>query len=206
MGKREGSPWDVLSGPGVVLAQLCGLFLAGGVAACLYVGFAAEEGALTLRDYLVDYLTLVGGGGMSHTFWLLLWDELRWLLAVLLMCFTVLGSVGLPALFFVRGFLFSFSVGCFCRVFGWVGLVPGLVLFGLPALMWVPAFFLTGTQGLSAVRRLKTRGKGESCSRLEPNSVFWMRFLLSLLLLLVCGGVEYLLVPALLRAAAHIVL
>ena len=71
MGKREGSPWDVLSGPGGALAQLCGLFLAGGVTGCLYVGFAASEGALSLRDYLVDYLTLVCSCGVSHVFWLL---------------------------------------------------------------------------------------------------------------------------------------
>jgi len=206
LGKREGSPWDVLSGPGAVLAQLCGLFLLGGVAGCLYVGIAASDGALTLRDYLVDYLALVGGSGVSYTFWLLLWDELRWLLAVLLLGFTVLGAVGLPAVFFARGFLFSFSVGCFCRVFGWTGLIPGLVLFGLPSLMWVPALFLAGVQGLSEVRRLRMRGKGEAWSRLKLGPVFWIRFSLSLLLILLCGGVEYLLVPALLRAAAHVVL
>ena len=157
MAKREGSPWVVLSGPSGVLAQLCGLFMLGGVAGCLYAGLAASDGAFALRDFLTDYLALTGADRLSPSLWPLLWAEFRWLLAIALLGFTALGSMGVPALFFVRGFLFSFSVGCFCRVFGWPGLLPALALFGLPALMWAPAFFWAGIQSLCGARFFKQR-------------------------------------------------
>jgi len=206
LAKREGSPWGVLSGPGGALAQLCGLFLLGGGVGCLYAGFAAADGAFALRDFLTDYLALTGADRLSLSLWPLLWGEFRWLLAVVLLGFTALGGVGVPALFFVRGFLFSFSVGCFCRVFGWAGLLPALALFGIPALMWAPAFFLAGIQSLCGARCLKGRGKGDSSGRPELVSTFWIRFLLCFLLVMASVGAEYLLVPALLRAAARIIL
>ena len=206
MAKREGSPWAVLSGPSGVLAQLCGLFMLGGVAGCLYAGLAASDGAFALRDFLTDYLALTGADRLSPSLWPLLWAEFRWLLAIALLGFTALGSMGVPALFFLRGFLFSFSVGCFCRVFGWPGLLPALALFGLPALMWAPAFFWAGIQSLCGARFFKHRGKADSRGWPESEPAFWIRFLLCFLMALASVGVEYLLVPTLLRAAAHFVL
>ena len=85
---------------------------------------------------------------------------MRFPLAALLMGFTALGVIGLPVLFAVRGFLFSFSVACFCRLFGGAGLIPALFLFGLPALLWAPALFVLGAQGMLGAYGLLRRVTG----------------------------------------------
>ena len=152
MGKRERVQWDLPPLRGAALALLCALFLAGGGAGCVFSALAGGGGAKELADYLVDYLTLAEDGWVPYTFWPLVWEQLKYLLGIVLFGMTALGVVGVPALFLIRGFFFSFSVGCFCQVFGWGGFLPALALFGLPALLWIPAFFLAGYQGLTGAR------------------------------------------------------
>lgn len=206
MGKREPEKWDWPNGYGAVLALLCVLFLAGGLAGSLFAGLADGAGAQELSDYLADYLSLADDGTVGRAFWPVLWEQLRYLAAVLLLGLTAIGVVGIPLLFCVRGFFLSFSVGCFCRVFGSAGLIPGLVLFGLPALLWGPSLFLAGFQGLSGAQYLLRRGLGERCRPIPFSTAYWLRAAVCAGLVLVCAGVEYILVPVLLRAAARLVL
>lgn len=206
MGKREREKWDLLSGQCSVLIMLGTLFLAGGVAGCLFAGFAGGEGAKELSQYLADYLSLARDGTAARTFWPTVWEQLRYLVVVVVLGSTVLGVVGIPLLFCVRGFFFSFSVSCFCRVFGSAGLIPALVLFGLPALLWGPALFLAGFQGLSSSQRLLRRGSGEGrCSVLFSPS-YCLCVGLCGAMILACAGAEYFVIPVLLRAAARVVL
>lgn len=205
MGKRERENWDLLTGQGAVLALLSMLFLAGGIAGCLFSSLAASEGAEELQRYLADYMTLASEGIILRSLWQVVWEQLRYVLAVVVLGLTAIGVVGIPMLFCLRGFFFSFSVGCFCRIFGWSGLIPALVLFGLPALLWGPAFFLSGFQGLSGARCLLRRGLGDGRCPLPFTPSYWFRVCLCACLCLACAGMEYLVIPVLLRAAARIV-
>lgn len=205
MGKRE-PEWDWPSGYGAALALLCVLFLAGGAAGSLFAGLAGGAGAQELNAYLTDYLSIARDGTVSRTFWPILWGQLRYLALAVLLGLTAIGVVGIPLLFCARGFFFSFSVGCFCRVFGGSGLIPGLVLFGLPALLWGPALFLAGFQGLSGAQCLLRRGLGRGRRALPFSTAYWLRIAVCGGLILACAGVEYLVIPILLRAAAQFVL
>ena len=91
-------------------------------------------------------------------------------------------------------------MGCFCRVFGGAGFLPAFALFGLSALLWVPALFLAGVPGLVRARRLMTGG-GQSGGGVSGGR------------LALCGGLalaaaltERWVAPVLLRAAARVVL
>ncbi len=200
MGKRIGKKWD-LQGSGALWA-LCLCFLLGGAAGCLFAGAAGGESARALSAYLTGYLTLAQDGTVPRSFLALLWARLRELLAAAALGVTVVGVVCLPVLFAARGFLFAFSVGCFCRVFGGPGLFPAFCLFGLPALLWAPALFLVGSQGLSWGVSALSRGEARGLA----GGVFWVRSALGLILALLCVLLEYFTVPTLLRAASHIVL
>ncbi len=200
MGKRIGKKWD-LQGNGALWA-LCLCFLLGGAAGCLFAGAAGGESARVLSGYLTGYLTLAREGTVPRSLLALLWARLRELLAVAALGVTVVGVAGLPALFAARGFLFAFSVGCFCRVFGGPGLFPAFCLFGLPALLWAPALFLVGSQGLSW--GVSALGRGEA--RGLAGGVFWIRAAVGLILAVLCVMLEYLTVPTLLKAASHVAL
>lgn len=207
MGKRERKQWDLLSGQGAALVILGVLYLAGGLAGGLFAGLAGGEGARELSGYLVDYLTLAGEGSVARSFWPVLWEQLRYFLAAAALGLTAIGVVGLPVLFCARGFLFAFSVGCLVRVFGAAGLIPALVLFGIPALLWTPALFLAGIQGLSGAQSFLRRLLGEGRGALPLfTRAYWLRLGLCGALFLLCGLVEYTVVPVLLRAAARVVL
>ena len=125
--------WDWPWAAGGALPALGLSFLLGGLAGALMAALAGGEGARELSAYLSDYLILAGQEGAAARFCPLLWGRLRDLLIALILGMTALGAVGLPVLFAARGFLFAFSVGCFCRVFGGAGLFPAFALFGLSA-------------------------------------------------------------------------
>lgn len=192
--------WDWPWAAGGALPALGLSFLLGGLAGALMAALVGGEGARQLSAYLSDYLILAGQEGAAARFWPMLWGRLRDLLIALILGMTALGAVGLPVLFAARGFLFAFSVGCFCRVFGGAGLFPAFALFGLSALLWTPALFLAGVPGMTRARRLMAGG-GQS-----GPGVSWA-------LLALCGGLalaaaltERWVAPVLLRAAARVVL
>lgn len=201
MEKRERRKWDLLAGESSLLLLLCVLFLAGGLLGCLCSGLADDRSAENLQTYLTDYLSLARDGGVGREFLASAWRQLRDMLVVLVLSATAVGVIGIPAVLCVRGFLMAFSVGCFCRVFGSMGLLPGVVLFALPALLWGPALFLVSFQGLRHARGLFLRG-GES----RLSTLFWVRAGIAAALLLVCAGMECVLLPELLRAVAGFVL
>ena len=154
MGVRK--KWDLPSEHRAALLVLSAVFLLGGGLGCLFAALANEAGAQELADYLADYLSLALDGRLPRGLWVALWRQLKYLLAALVLGLTALGVVGLPLLFGAQGFALTFSVACFCRVFGVRGLFPAFAIFGVPALLWVPALFFVGPPGfLSAQRRLR---------------------------------------------------
>ena len=182
MGRQGKIMLDVPSGTLAAMAVLGMAFLLGGGAGCLLGGMVNGAGGSALSDYLQTYLTLAQDGTEGAPgFWAVLWEQMRFPLAALLMGFTALGVIGLPVLFAVRGFLFSFSVACFCRLFGGAGLIPALFLFGLPALLWAPALFVLGAQGMLGAYGLLRRVTGDSRYPLSYDTAYGVRCAL-------CGG------------------
>lgn len=72
-----------------------------------------------------------------------------------------LGLLGLPLLFAVRGFLLAFSIASFVRLFGGVGCLLALLVFGVSGALSVPVLFVLGVQGLLAARVLAGRVWGD---------------------------------------------
>lgn len=207
MGTRTQKYWDLPSGQNGALAALGLCFLLGGLVGCLFAALADGEGAAELGSYLRDYLLLARESGASVSLWPLVWTRLRELLVVFILGLTALGVVGIPLLLAVRGFFLCFAVGCFCRVFGTIGLLPAFALFGLPAFLWAPGLFLLGVPGLSQAKSLldrmlspNGRGGGIQVSGQLPQAGFGVGLILGCILL------EYWVVPVLLEACAGVVL
>lgn len=204
MGSKKN--WDLLSEQRFGLVVLGTAFLAGGGAGCFLAALSNGAGAQELSGYLADYLALAQEGELPRGLWPLLWYQLKYILAALVLGLTALGLAGLPVLFGVRGFFFSFPIACFCRVFGGRGLFPAFILFGLPALLWAPALFMSGVPGFSSAQQLLRRPLGEGRGGLSLNGGCLCRAGLCVGLGVAAGLLEYWVVPVLLRAASRVVL
>lgn len=206
MGTRIRKKWDLPSEQIGALAVLSIAFLLGGGAGCLLAAVSGGEGAQELGGYLTGYLSLAREGGLPRGLWFLLWGQMKYLLAALVLGLTALGVVGLPLLFVARGFCLTFPVACFCRVFGWRGMFPALVLCGLPAFLWSCALFLLGTSGLLSAQQILRRSMGEGSGVPLLNVAFWCRAGGCMVLGLAAGLLEYWVVPVLLRGVVRLVL
>lgn len=198
--------WDLPLEQKAALAALSAAFLLGGLIGCLLAALSGGQGAEELSGYLTGYLALALEDGLPGRLWPLLWGQVKYLLAVLVLGLTALGLAGIPILFALRGFFFSFSAACFCRIFGGRGFLPAFFLFGLPALLWVPALFLSGVPGFLSARQLLRRTPGDGRSAMPLGGAWWCRAGLCVGLAVTSGLVEYWVVPVLLRAAARVIL
>lgn len=181
-------------------------FVLGGVLGSLMVSLIAGQAAQELESFLRDYLSAAQAGEIQARFWPMLWEQGRFLIGLCILGVTALGVAGIPVLFLVRGFLFSFSVAAFCRIFGPVGLASAFFLFGLPALLWAPVLFLAGCQCLEGAYALLCRVLGDGRAPLPQGSAYWGKLALYGLGLVVCVTLECMAAPVLLKAAAQFVL
>lgn len=151
-------------------------FVLGGVLGSLMVSLIAGQAAQELESFLRDYLSAAQAGEIHARFWPMLWEQGRFLIGLCILGVTALGVAGIPVLFLARGFLFSFSVAAFCRIFGPVGLASAFFLFGLPALLWAPVLFLAGCQCLEGAYALCAGcwgTAGRRCLRAPPTGESW---------------------------------
>ena len=205
MGKRLGKPVGLCSGQGLCLMVLCAAFFFFFLAGCLFSGAAGQATVAELSQYLTDYLTAAQSGTAARCgFWSAAWRYVRLWCAVAIMGLTALGVAVIPGLFFARGFLLAFSTACFYRIFGGQGVWPALVLFGLPALFWAPAFFLAGWQSLSASLWHLRRWRGQERGSGPFSPVYWLRLAVLCGLMLLAGGAECSVAPGLLQVAAKL--
>lgn len=204
MRMRIRKKWDLPSEQDGALLVLALAFLLGGAAGCVLAALSGGDGADELGRYLVDYLTLARNAQLSREPWQVLWGQVKYLLAALLLSTTTLGLAGFPLLFGIRGFFLSFPAACFFRIFGVRGLFPAFILFGLPALLWAPALFLVGVSGFLSSKQLLSMGEGRGA--LSLSAAFWCRTALCMCLTLLAGLLEYWVVPVLLRGASQVIL
>ena len=196
--------WSIpVSGEGVALVILTAVFLLGGGAGCLMASWVGGGGGTGLAEYIRAYLISVQEGlGSGPTVWAVLWDALRYPAAVLVLGFTALGLIGIPAAFLLRGFFLSFAVASFVRLFGWYGLLLAGIIFGVPGMISVPVLFVLGTQGWAASRTMAQRLSRTGRQASPYGRVYWTRCGLCGAGLLLCVCVEQVVTVRLLAAAA----
>ena len=205
---RKSKPFrlDLLSGD-LAAALVLGLAFSGGAAAGEIAGAGIEGAAGTaLRDYLQAYLSLAQSETVNVPLLPVLWEQVQVPLLVVLFGFTTIGVFGIPVLFVARGFIFSFSVSCFCRVFGWRGLVPALFLFGLPALLWAPALFVLGTQAMCGAYARTYCREGTGNDPIPRKGREWIRSGLCAAALLSSALFESIMIPALVGVSVRFLL
>lgn len=203
MGKRICKSWSLPGGCWIAGAFLGLCFIGGGLLGCLFFRVCGESGGQALAAYLRDYLQLSLNAGVSQGFWAAFWSESRYGLMALLLWWTSFGVVGYPFIFALRGFLLSFSVGAFIRVFGLSGALPGFVMFLLPALCWGPALFLLSIRGFSRVGRTLSHVEGTFAGL---GSAELRTLGLAFVLFFLCGVLECFVLPQILPFAAKAVL
>ena len=128
--KRIVRIWDVPAGgilPALVVVSAA--FALGGVLGCGLAAQVGGGGGDMLHAYVTGYLTAARAGEAAPPHMLsVVWSTIRWPVFAVLMGFTGLGLLGIPVLFSIRGFLLSFAITSFVRMFGGVGGVLGVNL------------------------------------------------------------------------------
>ena len=193
--KRIVRIWDVPAGgilPALVVVSAA--FALGGVLGCGLAAQVGGGGGDMLRAYVTGYLTAARAGEAVPPHMLsVVWSTIRWPVFAVLMGFTGLGLLGIPVLFSIRGFLLSFAITSFVRMFGGVG-GTGLVA--------IPVLFVLGVQSLAAARLLAGRFLGDGKRSLPFGRAYWVRCGLCSAALCLCALLEYAAVPALVRLVA----
>ena len=128
-----------------------------------------NESSLNLKGYISDYFDLAAQGELGTTLFSVLWDCIRWPLAIVLFGFTSVGVIAIPVLMTVRGFLLSYSAASFGVLLGKNGVAAAGVLFAVTAVLVLPVLFMLGCEALrSACMRLPGAvGSAEKHCRLE---------------------------------------
>lgn len=204
MGRVTAGFWD---GPenGVLpaLAVLGVCFFSGGLAGCLLAGRVGGAGSESLSAYLNSFLQSAGAGEMEGpALASLAWGELRWPFLVLLLGFTALGLLALPAVFALRGFLLAFSISSFVRLLGREGCLLAILVFGIPGALAVPALFVLGVQSFLAARSLACRVWGDGRGPVPYGKRYFLRCGMCAAALCMCILLEDLVVPALVTGLA----
>ena len=198
--------WDVPAeggGPALTAIGIC--FFLGSAAGCLLAAAAKGSGGESLTAYIQGFLSAAGEGSVQPPALLpLIWELLRWPIFTIALSFTALGILGIPILFSVRGFLLSFAVSSFVRMFGSEGCFAAALIFGVSGAVSIPALFVLGAQGLAASARLARRTMGESRRDSPFGRAYFLRCGMCAGAFCVCILLEYLAVPTLVAWAAGI--
>ncbi len=195
-----------VDGNWVWMAVLSVGFLLGGGLGLVFGCAVGGEGSQALSQYLTAYLELAAEGEIATQPVLIFWEGLKLPLTALVLGFTALGVVGLPLVLGVRGFSLVYGMTCLCRLFGAEGLLVGGVLFGLVALVAVPALFVLGVLGMEGSWALLRRSLGHRRSPLPYGGDYFLRCGGCVVAVAVSAVVEWLVVPSLLTTVARLVL
>lgn len=204
MGRAVAGVWDVPPERVSPALAVIGIsFLLGGVAGCVLAANVDGGGSASLSAYMQGFLSVAQADGvMPPALFPLLWEVLRWPLFTVLLGFTALGLVGIPVLFSMRGFLLSFAIASFSRMFGGGGGLLAAAVFGVSGLFSIPALFVLGVQGFGSARCLAGRALGEGRGHSAVGRAYFLRCGVCAVALCVCVLLEYLAVPAIVAGIA----
>lgn len=189
--------------PALILLSLA--FLFGGIFAVILAASVSGSASETLSLYIKDFLSAVRDNTIQKPSLIsTVWSIFRWPLLVVLFSYTSFGLIGIPAIFFLRGFLFSFCISAFVQVLGRQGLLFAIMLLGIESLLTIPVLFLLGTLGMSMATQAKGMGPILKPSKASSNhQSHFLSYALSLGVLLVCTIWELIFLPLLLSGAAQ---
>lgn len=198
-----------LRGPGLeqrsALLCLAACFAAGAVGGCFFAGALDADAATSLFDYFGVYFASIENGQALHLSLLsAVWEVVRWPLLAFVLGFTALGVVGLPVAFCVRGFLLSYAVSVLVRLYGAIGLVAALAVFGFSGFFILPALFTLGVDAFRGAGSMTENLLGDSRRTLSPGQGRLFRAGCCSLLLALAAALQFQLTPALLSAAAEL--
>ncbi len=202
--KRIVRIWDMPAG-GVLpaLTVVSAAFVLGGVLGCALATQVDGGGSDTLSAYIKGYLAVAQSGAVASPHILsTIWTTVRWPLFAIFMGFTALGVLGVPVLFSMRGFLLSFAITSFVRMFGGAGGVLAFLAFGITGLVAIPVLFVLGVQSFAAARLLAGRFLKDNKRALPFGRAYWMRCGVCCTVLCLCVLLEYAVVPALIQTVA----
>lgn len=164
--------------------MLCALLLALGIVSGTFLsaGFVESGGA---KGFMDGYLpTLRSGSDLGLAQYLLMLS--RYPVLAFLLGFSVLGTVGIPVLCFVRGFTLAFALSALTRLYAGNGALMGCMLFGVVSALSVPVFLLVASGAFCSSVRLG-RVWFSIPAPMEPDNgpgAYLFRFFLAMLLLL----------------------
>lgn len=169
---------------------------------------SAVEGdaGAALKEYITAYLTLAREGTLWMAFGKSLAEQVFFPFLVFVFGFTAAGIVMIPGVFAVKGFFFTFSVACFCRLFGKAGLLPALILFGLTALIWAPVLFVLGCWAVGSSYQMLRRLKGQGGGLPFLTGRYWLRCGGCAIVLLACAVFQHWVIPVLIGMSAGAIL
>ena len=169
----------------------------------LLSGRCAQEMGNELGRYLESYLAAASGGALS-------WETVaqtlicfyRAPIAVFLLGFASIGVIGIPLLCAVQGFVFSFSLFSFAAAVGRQRFLLLLSLFALRMVFVLPATFLLAGAALDKARDLAvlSLGGGKRVRPVVYGSLYWYRFAMCCVCLLIGCALELWLLPLFLSA------
>ena len=134
-----------------VLAFLLTAYLAGALCGSL-MGLYLPPGGL--RSALETWYPPSAG---QSAFLTALWKSGQFFLLLAVLSTSWLGVVLVPAAAVLRGCLLSCSVSALYGTGGWKGLLCAFLISGIPGIVLVPAFFMTGSDAFFAARQLLPR-------------------------------------------------
>ena len=193
---------NLLQGRTTMLIFFCVLFLMGGVAGCVTAGLAPASD-VELSAYITGLLRQFGSKDPTISLFSVVWNVFRVPLLAVFLSVTALGLIGLPVLVVLRGFALNYAVALLYRLMGIQGLYWGGCLFGLSALLWLPALLELCVSGLSASYGILRRVSGDGRYPLMPGRRYLTCCGVCGAAFLLCAGLEYAVIPRLLRLMAH---
>ena len=127
----------------LIFLTLC--FGVGLAAGCCFASYLGSEAGGHLSSYLNGYFSLIREDEVVRaSFFAVLWEVLRWPLAAGVLGLTAFGTLAVPGIFLIRGFLLSYTVSVFLLLFGSEGLPLALAVFGISSILSVTGLFVVG--------------------------------------------------------------
>lgn len=195
----------LLLGPGSELHLLCltVCFAVGGAGGCLFAGRLGVDTQKRLLEYFGSYFAALGGDeAVSLSSLSAVWEIVRWPLLTFILGFTALGVIGLPVVFFIRGFLLSYAVAILVRLYGTSGLAVSLAVFGVSGFLVLPALFTLGVDSFREAGAMAVKLAGEKAA--PPGRGRLLRAGCCGALLAVASVLQLRLTPVLLAAAVKL--
>lgn len=200
MKKQVIKVWDLpSSGTNISLIILSAAFFLGGLAGCVLAAQVNGSGSETLIDFLENYFSSINSGSEQKLEPILIfWDVFRWPIYIFVLSITPLGLIGIPILFFLRGFLLSFAIASFYFAIGYPGITVALVVFCLSGMISIPVCFVLGVHGFLISGQVTVRLFGDGRRQKIFRKINYIQYAVCVLSLCVCSFLEYYLIPALL--------